>query len=295
MAVQELKEFNYLCTVNYKIAILDMYQGHENQGMRGIKDLINRFAIENNIPLSYEVFDLRSLCEIPDINNFDVFISTGGPGSPIDSEHSDWEKKFFNLIDAIQKNNDTEENKKYLFLICHSFQVFCRHYDFGVVCERKSPSFGVLPAHKTQSGLQDEIFNKLKDPFYIVDSREWQVIQPNSNKFFETGAEVLVLEKERPTIPLERALMAVRFSDEIYGTQFHPEADGPGMRHYLLTDEKKKTQVIEQYGEDKYLEMIDKLDDEDKIILTRKEILPNFLLKKFKGSEANLKQEKALK
>ncbi len=258
-----------------------MYQGHENQGMRGIKDIIHKFALQYNIPITFEVFDLRSLCEIPAINDFDVFISTGGPGSPIDSSDSDWEHKFFELTELIQFNNKTQKNKKYLFLICHSFQVFCRHYDYGMVCERKSPSFGVLPVHKTEAGFLDEILKNLKDTFYIVDSREWQVIQPNLTKFFETGAEVLALEKERPKIPLERALMAVRFTDEIYGTQFHPEADGPGMRHYLLTDEKKKGQVIEQFGEEKYLEMIDRLDDEDKIILTQKEILPNFLRKKF--------------
>jgi homoserine O-succinyltransferase len=266
--------------VNYKIAILDMYQGHENQGMRGLKDIITTFGLEHNTPLSFEVFDLRTLCEIPNVNDFDVFISTGGPGSPVDSAGSEWEKKFFGLTDAIIKNNESEKNKKYLFLICHSFQVFCRYYNYGLVCERKSPAFGVHPVHKTQAGLQDDLLTNLVDPFYIVESRDWQVIQPNLNKFFETGAEVLALEKERPRIPLERALMAVRFSDEIYGTQFHPEADGPGMRHYLLTDEKKKAQVIEQYGEEKYAEMVDRLDDEDKIILTRKEILPNFLRKK---------------
>ena len=270
--------------MNYNIAILDMYQGQQNQGMRGIKEIIERFALENNIPLTFKVFDLRSQCEIPEVNDFDVFISSGGPGSHIDSEGSEWEQKFFHLIESIQAINETSENKKYLFFICHSFQVFCRHYEYGLVCERKKPSFGVLPAHKTEAGLQDDLLMNLPETFYIVDSRDWQVIQPNMKKFFETNAEVLVLEKERPQIPLERALMTIRFSDEIYGTQFHPEADGPGMRHYLLTDENIKVQVINQYGEEKYIEMIDRLDDEDKIILTQKEILPNFLKKKFKGS-----------
>ncbi len=259
-----------------------MYRGYENQGMRGIKEIINRFGLENNIPLSYEVFDLRGNNEIPNVDDFDLFISSGGPGSPIDSEGSEWEEKFFQLIESIKTTNENAENKKYLFLICHSFQVFCRYYEFGLVCERKSPSFGVLPVHKTEAGLQDDILMNLADPFYIVDSRDWQVIQPNLSKFFETKAEVLVLEKERPLIPLERALMSIRFSEEIYGTQFHPEADGLGMRHYLLTDEKKKAQVISQFGEAKYLEMIDRLDDEDKIIKTQNEILPNFLRKKFR-------------
>ncbi|MCX6188381.1 MAG: GMP synthase [Bacteroidetes bacterium] len=267
--------------MNYKIAILDLYDGHVNQGMRGIKETIEKFGLEHNINLSYEVFDLRGKGEIPAVSNFDVFISSGGPGSPLDSVGSEWEKKFFNLVESIQKNNASSSDKKYLFLICHSFQIFCRHYNYGLVCERKSTSFGVLHAHKTEAGIQDKVLRNLGHTFYIVDSRKWQVIQPNPTKFFETKAEVLALEKERPLVPFERALMAIRFSEEIFGTQFHPEADGLGMRHYLLTDEEKKKQVIEQFGEAKYLEMIDKLDDEDKIILTHKEIIPNFLEKKY--------------
>ena len=128
---------------------------------------------------------------------------------------------------------------------------------------------------------KDEILKNLQNSFYIVDSRDWQVIQPNMNTFYSTGAEVLALEKERPHVPFEQALMTIRFSDEIYGTQFHPEADGLGMRHYLLTDEEKKAQVIANFGAEKYHEMIDKLDDEDKIILTHKEIIPNFMKKKY--------------
>lgn len=258
-----------------------MYLGHENQGMRGIKETIEKFASDEALPITYEVFDIRGKGEVPDARNFDVFISSGGPGSPIDSAGSDWENKFFHLIESIESINQKSDEKKFLFLICHSFQVFCRNYGYGVVCQRKSTSFGVMPSHKTEAGKEDAILKNLAETFYIVDSREWQVIQPNMTKFFETRAEVLALEKERPNVPLERALMAIRFSDEIYGTQFHPEADGIGMRYYLLTDEKKKAQVIEQFGEVKYLEMIDKLDDPDKIILTHREILPNFLKKKY--------------
>ncbi len=274
--------------MKYKIAILDLYLGHENQGMRGIKETIEKFGADYNLPLQYEVFDLRGKAEIPAIQDFDIFIGSGGPGSPLDSIGSVWEEKFFTLVEAIKNVNQTSSEKKYLFLICHSFQVYCRFYNYGLICERKSTSFGVLHAHKTEAGKQDEILHNLADHFYIVDSRKWQLIQPNMSKFYETKSEVLALEKERPSIPFERALMAIRFSEEIYGTQFHPEADGLGMRHYLLTDQEKKEQVIEQFGEEKYLEMIDKLDDEEKIILTHKEILPNFFSKKYRRIEPQM-------
>ncbi|MDO5615831.1 MAG: GMP synthase, partial [Cruoricaptor ignavus] len=84
------------------------------------------------------------------------------------------------------------------------------------------------------------------------------------------------LEKIRPHIHLERAIMAIRFSDEIFGTQFHPEADPEGMMKNL-EDDKNRAAMIENFGVEKYLETIDRLDNEDKINLTQKEILPRFL------------------
>ncbi len=70
--------------------------------------------------------------------------------------------------------------------------------------------------------------------------------------------------------------MAVRFSPEFIGTQFHPEADPHGMIRYFTLPEKKKA-IIEHYGEEKYFKMIDMLDDPDKILLTQKTVIPTFL------------------
>ena len=92
----------------------------------------------------------------------------------------------------------------------------------------------------------------------------------------EMGATILAIEKERPHIHLERAIMAVRFNDYMIGTQFHPEADAVGMSMYLQTEEKKKT-VVENYGQEKWASMIEQLNDPDKIVFTYEHILPNFL------------------
>ena len=58
--------------------------------------------------------------------------------------------------------------------------------------------------------------------------------------------------------------MGIRFSKEMIGTQFHPEADPVGMAHYLKQDEKKEI-VISHHGEEKYFEMLEHLYDDDKI------------------------------
>jgi hypothetical protein len=102
------------------------------------------------------------------------------------------------------------------------------------------------------------------------------VIQPNEKRLKEMGAKILCIEKERPHVPYERALMGIRFTEYFIGTQFHPEADAVGMSIYLKTEEKKKT-VIENHGVEKWKSMIEQLNDPDKILWTHDHILPNFL------------------
>jgi len=90
------------------------------------------------------------------------------------------------------------------------------------------------------------------------------------------GAHILAIEKERPHVPLQRAIMAIRFNEFMLGTQFHPEADAMGMSMYLQRADKKKT-VIEGYGEEKWKSMIQHLNDPDKIRRTYSHVIPNFL------------------
>jgi homoserine O-succinyltransferase len=109
-----------------------------------------------------------------------------------------------------------------------------------------------------------------------VDSRDYQVTKPQHNRLRNLGASILAIEKARPHIPLERAIMAVRFNDNMIGTQFHPEADAVGMSLHLQTPDRKKI-VIENYGEPKWQSMIDHLNDPEKIMSTYAHVLPNFL------------------
>ena len=262
-----------------KIAVLDLNEGVKNEGMRCIREILERVQSTQYKELSWQEFEVRQSMQIPSLE-FDVYISSGGPGSPLESKNTPWENAYFNWLDGIIRwNNDPSNlNKKYVFLICHSFQLACRFFEIAEVIKRKSTSFGVFPIHMLkQSGNPDPLFNGLQDPFYGVDSRDYQVVQPDKKKVHDMGGEILCIEKERPHIPLERAVMAIRFNPYMVGTQFHPEADAAGMSMYLMQDEKKKN-VIENYGQEKWESMIKHLNDPDKICLTNSQILPNFLL-----------------
>ena len=258
-----------------RIALLDMNNNHVNQGFKNIKEISEAFKQQSEENISIEVFDVRFKNEIPNIEDFDIFISSGGPGNP-HREGFEWEDKFANFLDSVYQYNHENETKKYLFLICHSFQLASIHWDLGNICKRKSYSFGVMPIHKSEEGEQEFLFKNLPDPFYAVDSRAYQFIEPNVDRFEELGMKIVAIEKFRPHINLERAVMAIRFSDEIFGTQFHPEANPAGMIENLK-DEKNKEAMIENFGMEKYLETVDRMDDEDKIMLTQAQILPRFL------------------
>ncbi len=259
------------------IAVLDLYNGEANEGMRCIRQLIEEFEADCHLLVNYKVFDVRLKNEIPDLT-YDIYISTGGPGSPVESIGTAWESNFFNLMDSIRSHNRRNpEGKKHVLLICHSFQIYCRQYGYGEVSKRKSTSFGVMSVHKTFEGHHDPLFRSLDDPMWAVDSREYQIIQPDEKKFNDDGAAILCIEKYRPHVDLERAIMAIRFDEAIVGTQFHPEADAVGMRMYLLRDDKRKF-VIERYGEKKYWDMLDHLNDPDKIMLTYSTVIPRFLM-----------------
>ena len=260
-----------------RIAILDLYAGEANQGMRCIRQIIGDWSKQHGYKVTVDEFEVRLSLSVPD-TSYDVYISSGGPGSPLESEGSDWENAYFGWLEQIENWNKGSENypKKHVFFICHSYQLACRHYNIGNVCKRKSTAFGVFPIHMNDAGKNEPVFDNMPDPFYAVDSREFQVIEPNFVQLMRSGANILAIEKERPHVPLERAIMAVRFNDYFIGTQFHPEADAEGMSMYLQREDKKKT-VIENHGEEKWQSMIEQLGDPDKIMWTYSHILPNFL------------------
>jgi len=258
-----------------KVAILDLYNGVENEGMRGFQEILQRYKATNDLNLTYEIFDVRKKSEIPG-TEFDIYISSGGPGSPL-SEDEVWDKKYMQLIDKLEDHNlSNTSQKKYGFFVCHSFQLLCRKYKLGVIGTRRSPSFGVLPVHMTRPAKKDHVFAGLSDPFYAVDSRSWQVIYPDEKRFMDMRMQLLAIEKERPHIDLPRAMMAIRFNEYFVATQFHPEADATGIK-MLLEKPEKKEEVVNEHGLDKYNQMLERLEDPDKIMHTQHTMIPNFL------------------
>jgi len=254
-----------------RVALLDMYDGAPNLGMESLRSILKHFGDQ----IEWIEFDVRNRRELPGID-FDLFVSTGGPGSPLLAGHG-WERGYRALLDRLWAHNQNPLNRpKPVFFICHSFQMLCQHFGLGTASLRRSPSFGIFPVHKTQYGVHDPLLEGLPDPLWAVDMRDWQVVHPDFAAFERFGAQILAIERMRDHVQYERALMAVRFGTHFFGTQFHPEADPTGMLHYMKQPERIAN-IIRQHGEATYQDMLQKLNDPGKLEQTYRGILPRFL------------------
>ena len=255
-----------------RAALLDMYNGESNRGIPMLKSMLGGYA---NV-LSFNHYDVRAKNEIPDLS-YDLYILSGGPGDPLLND-GPWYDRYFALIQALWDWNRTpgQARKKHVFFICHSFQMACHHFGLGEVTARYKMSFGTYPVHKTHPGKAEPVFEGLPDPFYIADFRRYQVVNPRHERFRALGAEILCLEKLRPHVHLERAIMAVRFSPEMIGTQFHPEADPNGLLSYFWEEDRKRS-IIEEHGKTRYERMIRDLANPMKIQRTFDTIIPTFI------------------
>lgn len=265
------------------VAILDLNAGLPNQGMRCIRQILEEWSADNGVAVKKDEFEVRLETKVPDLS-YDVYISSGGPGSPLEVSENGWENKYFAWIDSVLQWNADPANKrkKKVFFICHSYQLACRRLEVGDISKRRKTSFGVYPTHVTLAGQHEPVLQGLPDPFYVVDSRDYQVCTDDVDALQAEGTTILCIEKYREHVKLPQALMALRFNEHMIGTQFHPEADARGMSMYLQRDDKKKT-VIENHGEEKWLSMIEQLNDPDKIMWTYAHVLPNFLNEAARG------------
>lgn len=253
-----------------RVAVLDMNDGVPNLGLGAIVDAVETFASSTgDDPISVDIFDVRGKAEIPN-ENFDVFISSGGPGSPFDGQGENWEASYFDWLERVRDNHTPA------LLICHSFELMIRHFGLAAVTRRRSPSFGIFPVHPTAAARYDPVLKAVDDPFYAADFRNWQVVEADRRRLKELDARILAREKVRPHVDLERAIMAVRVGRNMLGVQFHPEASPEGMALHFLKDERMKI-VTQTHGADTFDKMLKLLEQPKALAHTHATVIPRFL------------------
>ena len=80
-----------------RIAILDLYEGFPNQGMRCLREIIRGYASANSLKIIIDEFDVRLKLQVPDLS-YDIYLSSGGPGSPLTTIGSRCEDAYFRWL-----------------------------------------------------------------------------------------------------------------------------------------------------------------------------------------------------
>lgn len=253
-----------------RIAILDMYQNMYNQGMSCILKILASIERETHSIFEIQTFDVRSDGQVPGMD-FDIYLSTGGPGSPMESNEP-WESAYANWLHSMLAHNKLAEadRRKFAFFICHSFQLASRILNIGHLSPRAHKIEGIFPVQQTDAGNKDLLFHALENPFWALDSRSYQVTQVNAVNLSSLGGDILALEQ---SITSDPAVMAIRFSPEMIGTQFHPEADADGWMLYV--ENKIQTETEHQAAWKANLERA--MMHHNALQQTHQTLLPGFL------------------
>ena len=294
----------------YRVAVLDLNRGIANEGMRSIRSLLSTASSADGRGLDIDVFEVRLEGAVPGLD-YDAYISSGGPGSPFAGEGAEWERRYFEWMRGLWdlRTESPEEAGSALF-ICHSFQLMCRAFGLAKITRRRKPAFGIYEVAVTGAGMQDPLLHGLHSRIHAADFRKWQAVRPDRNRIREFGGRILALEKERPHVDLERAVMGIRLGVDLphagsgegqaqtgvshveaaphderpgfVGVQFHPEADPVGMRRHFNRPDKRDA-VIEEYGEARFERLLDALDDPDFLIRTYRAVIPRFIERSLPG------------
>jgi homoserine O-succinyltransferase len=273
---------NWLPPHTVHVAILDMNNGMRNIGIRNIRRIIENFGhtvrpTHSHVDFKIDQFHVRDKGEVPD-TSYDIYISSGGPGSPFDGEGEPWEKAFYNLLDRLLDHNTVSDNKKCLFGICHSFQLMAKRFEIGRISRRERRNLGVVPILKTDEGKKDLMLEGLQDKFYAFDNRDWQITEPDLKKIQQLNGAIIAYEGSENLNG--RGVTGIRYSEEVESVQFHPEAEKNGIL-MRFTDPDEKQHIIEILGEKEYDELILSLNNPAKLLKTYKTILPGFLRRSF--------------
>lgn len=189
-----------------KLALLDMSQGFQSRGVPSLKRLGERRGYQ------VDLFDVRIEEKLPRLQDYDVFISSGGPGEP--NLKGKGEEQAVELYRSIDHHNSSSEQQKQLLTICHSHQLLCMAFGLGTLVER--PEGRLLGPHpQTKHPLAPYDIGIT----YGMESRFYGI----SDGFTENS-------KDLKFVPLllgvDKALTAVASCDsKMLSVQFHLEAE----------------------------------------------------------------------
>ena len=269
-----------------RICLVDMNNGVANQATRCFRRICDGFTkrvrAENpGVEVTFRHVQPRNLGELPDLES-DLVLSSGGPGAPTDGFDDPWcvgYRKF--LDDVMAANTKAPETSTKLLLVCHSFEIGVLHFDLADVKKRPTTKFGVMPAYITKAGQELPYLQPFGYRLFTWEHRNWEVVNLDARKLARMGGALTATESHaRSKVNSGDAVIGLTFGPGVDGTQFHPEADKPGVLAWIEKPEHASA-VTDAYGRTLYEKMIATLSNPDRLARTFALLIPGWLTHRF--------------
>lgn len=269
-----------------RLCLVDMNNGVANQATRCFRRIFDAFSqkvrVANpGLEITFKHVQPRNLGELPD-QDVDLVMSSGGPGSPFDGYEDAWCTGYRKFLDSvIERNLQNAIRAPSLFVVCHSFEIAVTHFAVAEMTKRDTLKFGVMPAYITEPGMRSELFRPFDDRLFVWEHRSWQAVNLDERRLEQLGGELWAVES-RPGGSIDKgpANMAFKFAPGIQGTQFHPEADMPGVMAWINRPEHA-ADLRDAYGNALYERMIQTLKNPMRLARTFALLLPGWLARRF--------------
>ncbi len=260
-----------------------MNNGVANQAIRSFRSIVAAFvervrATNPGLEHTLTYVQPRNLGEAPP-RDCDLYLSTGGPDSPVDGFRESWVPAYRKFVDSV-----VEGQLKHgpaspgLLGVCYSFEILTLHFGIAKL-EPRPRKFGIMPVYPTETGQRSDLLGAFGDRFFAWEHRSWQAVDLDERRLRELGGELYARES-RDGVSKGPCMTSFRFAQGAEGTIFHPEADRPGVLNWIDRPEQQKA-VIEAYGELVYHRMRKTIDDPMRLARTYALLIPGWLSRQF--------------
>jgi GMP synthase-like glutamine amidotransferase len=261
-----------------------MNNGHVNQAMRCFRGLVAEFferVQRRNPALACELVEISPRdTNLPIPTDCDLYLSSGGPGSPFDGDGEPWTFDYARFIDGVVESVVRGgASQRALFAICYSFEVVVRHYHLAQIIPRTERKFGIMPVYTTLTGQRHPLLSAFGDRLFAFEHRNWEAVDLDERKLTSLGGTVLARES-RDGVSKGRALLGLDVAPGVEAVQFHPEADRAGVVNWISRPEQAAA-FKATYGEFTYQAMMRTLDDPRRLARTYALVIPGWLSRHF--------------
>lgn len=267
-----------------RVCIVDMNNAHVNQAMRCLRGIVGHFfdrVRETNPGLQCELSEVSPRdTNHPVPRDRDLYLSSGGPGSPFDGDGSLWTEDYSRFLDGLVDSAERGgAERRAIFAICYSFEMVVRHFQLAAIAPRTDRKFGVMPIYTTPAGQRHPLLEPFGDRLFAFEHRNWEAVDLDERKLSSLGGSVLALES-RDGFSKGRAILGLDAAPGVEAVQFHPEADRPGVMNWVSRPEQAAA-FRAAYGEVTYQAMLRTLDDPRRLARTYALVIPGWMARQF--------------